>query len=131
MFFNIINVCNSLSPSVKCDHYNCHISCVARVIIQRHFHCAKKLIYVFIKTVVSGDIPDWSFSLSFVRRSPLEELSSFERSSHFYDREREASYRGRPTASGYHVVSPIQGSPDPLRTRTRERTVFRAYPHER
>ncbi|KAF0765942.1 msx2-interacting protein-like isoform X1 [Aphis craccivora] len=62
--------------------------------------------------------------------SPLEELSSFERSSHFYDREREASYRGRPTAAGYHVVSPIQGSTDPLRTRPRERTVFRAYPHE-
>ncbi|KAL4084571.1 hypothetical protein QTP88_027514 [Uroleucon formosanum] len=66
----------------------------------------------------------------YIHGSPLEELSSFERSSHFYDREREASYRGRPTASGYHVVSPIQGSPDPLRTRTRERTVFRAYPHE-
>lgn len=64
----------------------------------------------------------------FIHRSPLEELGSFERSNHFYDRERDASYRGRPPAPGYHVVSPIQGSPDPLRTRPRDRAVFRAYP---
>lgn len=65
---------------------------------------------------------------SYIHGSPLEELGSFERSSHFYDREREAGYRGRPSAPGYHVVSPIQGSPDPLRNRARDRTVFRAYP---
>lgn len=68
-----------------------------------------------------------NFIIISVFRNPLEDLG-FDRSSHFYDREREASYRGRPPAPGYHVVSPIQGSPDPLRNRARDRTVFRGYP---
>ncbi|XP_050524813.1 protein split ends isoform X2 [Daktulosphaira vitifoliae] len=64
----------------------------------------------------------------YIHGSPLEELGSFERSSHFYERERDAGYRGRPSPAGYHVVSAVQASPDPLRSRARDRTVFRAYP---